>query len=299
MQKHSIEGSGGTHYGFGRAINEIRVALQKLTGAKHGEDEIIHVMLEGTARQQYLQRSLYQRCAERWAQWWESHWKEHVADERYARVRLEPLANGPQIVKPFPHGPQVAVSGRHSGHVLESVRNPKAKEVFLDLDTGRAVALPERLRPTREQPERLDDILAWAAREGFDLMGTEYVPPGGGKPHYVLRGLGLSMWQIRTERWKTLEAQLRDSQPFDMGTRSDGLLARFDAARGQYLPEETATFLFQTREGGYGAIFIGVEVHDDAELAGLPAGEDEELRPVAFVKGRRFAYTLVELRTAN
>jgi RNA polymerase sigma factor (sigma-70 family) len=300
MQKHGYDKrEGGTHYSFGRAINEFRVTLQKFTGSKHGEDEIVHVFLEGTARQQFLQRALYQRCAERWAQWWEQRWKEHVSDERYARVNLAPLAEGPLAVSAFPQGPRAAVTGRHSNHLLESVRDPRAKTVFLDLDTGRASPLPKQLRVAQGQPERLDDILAWAAREGFDLMGTEYTPPGDSKPHYVLRGLGLSAWQIKTERWQTLEEELRDNRRLDMGTRTDGLLARFEMARGQYVPEETGTFLFQTREGGYGALFVGVEVHDSGQRAGGPATEEDELNPVAFAKGRRFAYSLIELRAAD
>jgi RNA polymerase sigma factor (sigma-70 family) len=201
MQKHDMEGRiGGTHYSFGRAVNEFRVTLQKLTGVKHGENEIVNVFLEGTPRQQFLQRSLYQRCAERWARWWELHWNECVTDERYARVNLAPLAEEAQAVNGFPHGPEVKVDGRRVGHVLESVRNPKAKHVFLDLDTGRESGLPEHLRAAEGEPERLDDILAWAAREGFDLMGTTYLPPGSDKPHYVLRGLGLAAWQIETGR---------------------------------------------------------------------------------------------------
>ncbi len=297
MQKHGAsERDGGTHYDFGRAINEIRVAVQKLTGTRQGEDEIIHIFLEGTPRQQFLQRSLYQRCAERWAQWWERHWQEHVADERYARVRLAPLGEGPRIAKPFPQGPLVGLTGRRSNHLLESVRNPRAKDVFYDLDTGRTCALPESLRGPAGQPERLDDILAWAAREGFDLMGTEYTPPGATKPHFVLRSLGLSAWQIQTERWKTLETELQENRPLDMGTRTDGLLARFDIARGQYAPQETATFLFQTREGGHGVLFVGVEVHDTNLAAGGPATEDLDLSPVGFHKGRRYAYALIEQR---
>ena len=92
MQKHGKEEMGGTHYPFGRGINEFRSTLQKLTGVKHGEDEIASVVLRGTPRQQMLQRGLYQRCAERWAKWWELHWKEYVGDERYARVNAAPAA---------------------------------------------------------------------------------------------------------------------------------------------------------------------------------------------------------------
>jgi RNA polymerase sigma factor (sigma-70 family) len=295
MQKHDMENTqpGGTHYAFGRAVNEFRVTLQRWTRAKQGEDEIVNVFLEGTPRQQYLQRSLYHRCAERWAKWWEVHWKEHVKDERYARVNLAPLSEEPGAGNGFPHGPDVKLNERRAGHVLEAGRNPKAKHVFLDLDTGRQRGLPAHLRAAAGQPERLDDILAWASREGFDLMGTEYRLPGEENTHYVLRGIGLALWQIETERWKTLEEELRDKGPLNMGTRTDGLLAPFDAARGQYLPEETATFLFQTREGSYGAIFVGVEVHDDSLKAGGAAPADIELSPIAFYKGRRFAYVIV------
>jgi hypothetical protein len=283
----------GTHYSFGRAVNEIRVTLQKMTGAKNGEDEIVHVTLGGTPRQQFLQRSLYQRCAERWAGWWELHWKEHVADVRYSRVNLMPLAKESHAAGNFPQGPGAKFDEMHRNYVLESVRNPKAKRVFIDLDTGRESRLPEQLRTAAGQPERLDDILAWAAGDGFDLMGTEYQLPGQEKSHYVLRGLGLSIWQIKTERWKSLEAELRENRPFDMGTRTDGLLARYDATRKQYVPEETGAFLFQTREGGYGAIFVGIEVHDNSLKPGGFSSGDFELDPVAFYKGRRFAYSLI------
>ena len=165
--------------------------------------------------------------------------------------------------------------------------------MFHDLDTGRTSRLPAHLRVADGESERLDDILAWAAREGFDLMGTEYTAPGSVKPHYVLRGLGLTAWQIETERWKTLERELREPQPLRMGTRTDGLLARFDPARGQYIPDETATFLFQTREGGHGVIFVGVEVHDDSLKPGGALPADDETSPIAFTKGRRFAYSLI------
>lgn len=294
MQKHDRDRQhNATHYGFGRAVNEISFTLQKLTGVKHGEEEIVHVSLQGSPRQQFLQRSLYQRFAERWAKWWEAHWQEHVSDERYARVNLAPLAQGPPMVIRFPQGPEAKFGGRHSGHILQSVRNPKAKYVFIDLDTGRECGLPKHLQAAPGQPERLDDIQAWAAREGLDLMGTEYQLPGNDKLHYVLRALGLAAWQIQTERYKTLEAELRDNRPLNMGTRTDGLLAHFDSAKGRYAPEETATFLFHTREGGYGAIFVGVEVHDNSLQPGGFASGDEEHNPVGFYKGRRFGYALI------
>jgi hypothetical protein len=294
MQEHDTEGKvGGSHFSFGRPINEIRAALQKLSGAKHGEDEIVHVFLEGTPRQQYLQRALYQRCAERWAAWWELHAKEYVDDPAYAHIALTPLAAPASLTRAFPQGPQVQVDGSHSNHILESVLDPKSQRVFLDLDTGRSSKLPDYLRAAAGNPERLDDIVAWAAREGYDLMCTQYTPPGGKQSHYVLRGLGLTLWQIETDGWKSIETDIHESKPLNMGLRTEGILARFDSLRGRYVPDETATFLFQTREGGYGAIFVGVEVYDDSQKPGGFSQGNDELNPVAFHKGRRFAYTLV------
>jgi hypothetical protein len=179
------------------------------------------------------------------------------------------------------------------GCLIESVRAKGAKEVFVDLDTGRSGALPERLRPAPGQPERLDDIIAWADEEGYDIMGTEYTPPGGGEPHYVIRGLGLTTWQIDAGRRETLAEEIKGAGPFEMGKQVRGLLAPFDAAAGRYRPAETGLYLFRTREGGFGWIFAGVEVHDNTLQPGGPAGGDLDLNPVGFRKGRRYSYTLV------
>ncbi len=53
----------------------------------------------------------------------------------------------------------------------------------------------------------------------------------------------------------------------------------------------TASFLVITREGTPGLIYLGVEVNDDSLRPGKISNGDHELDPVAFYKGRRFAYT--------
>jgi hypothetical protein len=285
-----------TRYFFGQPITEIGASLEKLTGQIHGEKELMGIKLLGTPRQQHRQRLLYQQCAERWAKWWDAHTKDYTHEKEYWLVKLAPLA-------PIAFTDEVRATGlpqdaktmihRHPDRFIESVRNPDAKNVFLDFYTGRTSGLPKHLKAAEGQPERLDDILAWAAGEGFDLMGTEYKIPGSDKPHFVLRGLGLATWQIKTDRWKTFETEIRGAKPFDMGTRTDGLLANYDQAKGHYLPEETATFLFQTREGGFGAIFVGVEVDDTNVQPNTVVPRDPARNPVAFRKGRRFDYTLV------
>src|SRR5262249_7166541 len=144
----------------------------------------------------------------------------------------------------FPHGPRTEVGDGMRGCLIESVRAPGAQSVFVDLDTGRAGPLPERLRPAPRPPARLGEIPKWAAEEGYDLMGTEYPPPGGGGPHYVIRGLGLTAWQIDAGRRETLETEVKAAGPLDMGTKARELLAPFDAAAGRYRAAETGLFLF-------------------------------------------------------
>jgi RNA polymerase sigma factor (sigma-70 family) len=267
MLKHdNRHGKAESGYSFGRPINEIRTALQDLTGARNGEDELVFVVpsQDGPPRQEVLQRSLFHKCAERWAKWWQLHWKEYVSDAYYSRVRLAPFTI--EESKPAagsPGGQKSKIYGRVSAR-LEPAHKPDGQSEFLqhtfhDLETGRIGQLPDFLRSAEGEPERTDDILAWAATEGFDLMCTQYRVPGQSEPRYVLRGLGLAAWQIDGEQKRTLEADILKDKPLKVGRRTDSLLARFDAATGQHSTDKPATFLFRTREGTYGEIAVGVD----------------------------------------
>ena len=211
-----------------------------------------------------MQKELFHKCAERWAKWWQLHWKEHVSDPYYSRVGLTPLsATESNLRSESPEGQTKRIYGRFGG-VLDSAHKRGAQpasyqHTFQDLDTGRVGQLPEFLRSAEHEPERTDDILAWAATEGFDIMCTEYRIPGQAKPRYVLRGLGLVAWQIEGEQERTLGTDISLERPLKVGRRTESLLAHFDAATGQHVTNMPATFLFRTREGTYGAITVGVE----------------------------------------
>ena len=294
LQEHSHDKHRGTHYSFGRPTTEFRSALRTLTGTKQNEMELNFASLSGSPRQQELQREQFRRVAERWAAWWDKNGRELVGDAAFTPVRLPPR---PKSVAPpppadFPHGPRVKVGGGSSGGVLESARAAKAGAVFYDLDSGRQAPMPEKLKAPPGRADRLDDITAWAAEEGFDLMGTEMTGPGG-EVQYVVRGLGLTAWEVDTARRQTLRNEVRAEGMFEMGRPAGGLLAPFDKAAGRHAPAEPGLFLFRTREGGFGWLFVGAEVHDDTLQPGGPAGGDIELSPVAFQKGRRLGYTLV------
>ena len=290
------------HFSFGRPVTEIRSALQRLAGQNLGEDELVFVFLNGSDHQQRQQRRLYQRTAQRWAEWWEAHWKEQVKDEAYAKVNLY-VRKDLENTRAFPHGPLTKFAEPMEGLILQSVRAPDAEAiaplgtlVFLDLDTNRVGSLPKHLRAPKLEPERMDEISAWAAREGYDVMGTEYTAPGDKKSHYVLRSLGLTAWQIKTDLWDTIVEELIKPEAPALGPPAAGLLAQFDEAKGEYAPKEFATYLFITREGGYGALFVGAEVTDTGLKPGTPAlpARETERSNVGFIRGRRLSYRLVE-----
>ncbi len=291
MQKHDKSDrndDGG--YDFGRPINEFRTALQKLTGTKLTEDELVFVDLSGTAQQQKQKRVLYDRCAKQWAAWWNEHGRDLVKDDVYATVKLtvQDEASAGAVLPNL----LIAEGSGSSNCILQSVRNPAAKRCFKDLDTGREAGLPDHLKSAAGQPPRLDDIRAWADKEGYDLMGDEYFVPGDEKPHYVLRALGLTAWQMDAKHWKTLSADMQKNVPITLNRWTNNLLNTFDDDRGCFEPEKTGLFSFRTREGVYGVIFVGVEVHSDQQKPGGFPGGDDELKPVHFYKGRRYAYKM-------
>ena len=79
------------------------------------------------------------------------------------------------------------------------------------------------------------------------------------------------------------------------GRHTEGLLLHYDRERKEIAPAEIATFLFVTREGTPGLLFIGIEVKDDSLQPGGVYDGDHELNPVAFRKGRRFGFKLFEV----
>ncbi len=257
MQQHDYtRGKSKPVYAFGRPINEFRATLQQLTGSTHGEDELVYVYLEGPPHQRLLQRSLFQSCAARWARWWQAHWKEYVSDGYYSRVNLGPLP-AEETRTSLPRAVETSnVYGSRADILLEPVGKAGALHVFFDLDTGRRAALPAFLRAPEGQAERIDDIVAWAAAEGFDLMCTEHTFAGQTKPEYVMRGLGLATWQIDKAHKQAFPEELAAGKPLHVGRQSDGLLARFDVTNGQYKKDAQPSFLFRTREGTHGVITV-------------------------------------------
>ncbi len=280
-------------YGFGRPVREICGALHKLTGKEFEEKELFVVFFVGSASQQQRKRVCFQRLAETWAEWWEQKWMDYLQDQEYSKVHLPQREDEGPILPPSADSHFKTGNGRSSNWILESYQNPSAKLVFYDFDVGRAAALPEKWRNAIDIESHLDEIVFWATREGFDLMGTEFETADGRKI-FALRSIGLRAWELGKERWKSnfADVTLKDLQA--EGRLTETLLLHYDKAAQSVAPLETATFLFITRHGTPGLLYVGIEVQDDSLKPGGKAMGDSELKPVAFYKGRRFGFTFLE-----
>jgi len=279
-------------YGLGRPVREICGALEKLTGQSLGEKQLFDVFLLGLPSQRRMKRELYQRTAQSWADWWEKDGAKQINDKAFARVDLPKLVDEPKA--PPPPGTHFKLDDGSSGRVLESVLNPKSKTVFYDFDTGRVASLPDRWRTAKNIEANLDEIIAWARREGFDLMGTEYASPKSDERVFAIRSLGLRTWELGKHRWKMSSEDITLEELQAEGTPAEGLLFHREGKNGAADPKARASFLYVTREGTPGLLFVGVEVQDaDPESGGLEAGlleDDLELHPIAFSRGRRFGF---------
>jgi hypothetical protein len=293
-QKHDLDRPDeGNEYGFGRPVREIFGALRKLTGKKFDEEELYMVELEGSAAQKQMKRKLFDRTAKKWADWWEQNADKHVSDAAYFKVNLpEPPPDvAPRFLQPNVH---YKTGGGGSNWIMQSIFNPKAQRVFYDFDTGRTSALPKKWRGDKELEKRMDEITAWAAGEGFDVMGTEYATAEGRK-YYALRSIGLKAWELPADHWKK---DFKDVTVEELQKRgavvTQDLLLHFDPETKSLDPKPIAPFVYITREGTAGLVYVGIEVQDDSLKPGGVSHGDDELNPVAFYKGRRFGFAELE-----
>ena len=259
MQRHDLDpGDTAQAFIFGNPFREITGALHTITGQKFNEDELTSVTLDGGAKQRWLERRLIHQLAERWAAWWAENARRFTDDPAYARVDLPPLDQPPPSTtragSPFPTGPNARGSTAWSYAILGPPQAPKVYRTFQDLDTRRIFPWPTELpAPEQAAPKA---VAAWATREGYDLRGIEYRPPGSDKTYYALQGFNLRLWQIDNRRYTTIEGELRGDRAPELGRPAGDLLMDFDPQTGTYHPENEATFLFVTRDGATGVLQV-------------------------------------------
>jgi len=196
MRKHDndLEDSNPTGYSWGRPINEVRTALNALTGTTHGELDLVYVhSREGTQRQQHLTEQAYYRCAARWADWWQGHWRDFVDDDAYSKVTLpDPIAVNSSLFELDRHTPLI-VRDRYGSNVCEPWQTG-GQFVFCDLDINRFGPLHPRWKAA-ELRTNGTMIRKWAVSEGFDLMGSKV--DVNGKEIFVLEAIAGEVWRVK------------------------------------------------------------------------------------------------------
>ncbi len=120
-------------------------------------------------------------------------------------------------------------------------------------------------------------------------MGDEYVDPVTGRKVFAIRGIGLQAWELGPEHWKEKPQTVALDELRREGRLSREFLLHVDPQPGLIEPDAPASFLYITREGSPGLLFVGVEVRNDQLKVGEKLEGDPDLQPIYFMKGRRFS----------
>lgn len=302
---------------FGPPVNEITAALEEITGHTEGHDASHHYdetgkkltgSYEPTQGTRAATRRVRRQVADRWRDWWGKHSKTFVTDEQMRqfdrgvraleqlRQRGDPIARAgvARFGQIFPTGEKVRL-GPVRKLVLPASRYLDAKS-HLDLDTGRTYAWGEGVAPENR----------YKYNKYYAQLGTDVIASGSGrykgKRLSKLSVSDMHTWQIENSRWDSFEKELKRNEPLSLPPGPRSSLNPRDLESGEYQPlMRPATFLFFTREGGYGILqLIGPArdprgTHFRYRLIEWPHrdGKKQPMGPVPFVpsedeKGGRF-----------
>jgi hypothetical protein len=251
--------NGLTLFSYGRPIREIMSALEKITGQSFGWQELRSADFEGHGINQIrLQRTLFLNHAEKWAKWWSKNWQNYAKDETDAQIELtqksldkfaESIAKMPQQSMPteIPCGLLVKLGEGFSNSRFES---------YIDLDAGRHPSQPKDLIKNSPKDNPSPELLAWAEREGIDLLRIEIKLPNDNKTYFGFKPVGLKVWRIDNKRFKNLEKELHENKKLELPALWDGPISSLDEKTGRIDEKEPASFLFITHEGTCGAMQI-------------------------------------------
>ena len=303
MQANDIEaaegrGRRGRDFGMGRPVREVGAALRKITGTQLNEGEVFGTFLSGGDQQRAIQRRAFNEVAQNWAAWWKENWKQFVDDPAYAEVGLAAAGEDPSL-KRFVTGSNIKASSGNGEMVLGPVEN--GKHCAINLALSRTLDLPEVFREkteaTTEGTKAFEEITAWAARSGVDLIGTQYRDPQSGKLYYCLRGIGLQAWEIGYDQYEQVDTNIQNGALPPLDAPVGDLLVHYDIQEGRYRPERKATFLFITRDGLQGILRTTAQVTKpvNPRMIGMPFTGRKDTGPDqpeegGFNQGARFDY---------
>ncbi|HEX4413287.1 MAG TPA: hypothetical protein VH107_06635, partial [Lacipirellulaceae bacterium] len=247
-------------------------------------------------RQAQIQRAQFQRQAQRWANWWEANWQSLTNDAAYAKVDLPPLETGGADLPPIdtpPAGKSVKLAELQSGWIVPAAQDAEGK-CFMDLDTLREAGWPDSLGSAEKIGVDSPEVLAWAEKEGFDLVGTKYTPPGEMEPLYCLKPLGMKVWKISSDELRDLPAAMNGKQKYPMGQPVEMLVPRREVIKPPYdLKYGGDSFLFVTREGTAGVIRMTAQVTDTDDAGSDVYSAGREFMPVGYHRGAKVSISAI------
>ncbi len=283
-----------TMFSYGRPINEILPALQKITGENHRWRELAFTNIADvggsgeSAEQNRLKRLEFQKLAVRWADWWDKNWQKFVKDEDEAEIEptrrvlaknAEELAQlTPQPMSGFPVGKDVALGGGMSWPSIISFDDPRMmyrSEACIDLDTGRMPLPPDELVKTSSPGTPSPALLSWAEKESVNLIGMKFRPKGSEKSYFAFQPHSMKVWRIDIRRYDHLEEELQKDSKLDLPEPWEGPIASLDEKSGQIDDSHPASFLFLTKRGICGTIRVRSKEAYSTPKAGTPASRVE------------------------
>ena len=249
-------------FNYGRPIREIMPALEKMTGQKLGWTEINFAANDGAGVvQQRLKRVLFLKLAERWADWWSKNWQKYVDNEADAQLDqtktalvqfadlISKMPHDPPLLE-IPHGPKVTVA---DGNTWSSI------EQFLDLDTGRQPPTPKELINNSPKDIPSKELIAWAEKEGVDLIRIEIKPTGSDKAYYAFQPVAMKVWRIDNSFYDDIGNKVRENKIPKLSESWEGPISSINEKIG-VSDDKPASFLFITKEGVCGAMQINSPV---------------------------------------
>jgi beta-lactamase regulating signal transducer with metallopeptidase domain len=294
MQKNDQNGqarSGGEYFNYGRAFREVVSALHRLTGKDFGEMELNWVHLAESPSQREQQQVQFYRVARRWSDWWEANWKSMTDDPAYAKVNLPALAplesKFAGRTKP-PAGPGVKLQDGYASWIVQSAQESKDR-CFVDLDTMREGSWPASLPPVEKIGVDSPELLAWARREGFDMVCVTTTPPGETRPLFCLKPLDLHVWKITPQEHRNLKKAMAGQEAYPL-SRSVQLMVPQREVKPPYNKYSGDAFLFVTREGSAGVIRMTAQVTDPEGGGGAAYSTDDQYSPTGFYRGAKIHF---------
>ena len=191
-------------FSYGRPVNEIMPALQKITGENIGFLDLVFIQLGESGEQNRIKRLKFQELGERWIDWWSKNWQKFVKDETEAQIaatRLVFANNAEELakIKPrpltkIPCGATVAVEEGEAFPFIaafDDPRSPMSMMAFLNLNTGQMPQPSAELLKSSSQGKPSPELLSWAEKEGVSLIGIKFKPSGSEKSYYGFQPLGM------------------------------------------------------------------------------------------------------------